>query len=369
MNKTLYFSDTPTQVVNATNLAYQLGHQADLIVYDQFDQAVKYAALLRGKGPFENLWILPKMHELSNWQRRFDLYSVWGSPGGITIPIPFDDYEYFALACPTRVSNRIFAQLPNGTQTLYFEDGTGTYTGNVFRELSYPRMLPDGVPRREWHVEAQRLLLSCLTKRYNVQPSAMYAYRPEVISCKYPWPIKRLDYDSRAIDIFTVEHLLKAAEEFAEKNATVLLFDAPRVAQSDIERMHELAALNDWMEKNGLQFYVKAHPRTKNADLLYENIRLFPDVNWELFSYYVDISDWLLIGQCSSAMLTPRLQFGKRPELLFLKDDHACASRGEEVIRDNIIQCARCSYGDQSDHVTCVNGLEGALERLRLYCA
>lgn len=362
-NKALYFADTPTQVLNVTNLAIQLEEKPDLIIYDQFINAKEYADLLRDTDIFNIVYLLPYIRESKKWQRRREVYTVWFSPKPIGIALDFTQYSTFTIAFPSPITNNICARLNADIKMRYYEDGTGTYCGNVFRSISYAGKNPSTTTPVKLRTRLQKSFLQKLKKGFNPAPTVIYVYNPQILTFTSKCPVKKINFHEKTSQIFCTKQISDYADYCSSiYKRIIIFFDLPRVTPNEINRFSEIQELDKKAKKAGLQLFIKPHPLTPNPEVLYKNLNMFPPINWEIFVSIFDISNWILLGEWSSAMLTPCVMFNKTPQLLFLIGNGLDEDKTNLVLREEIIKATKKAYDQKANLVGTIKDISDAVK-------
>lgn len=361
MKQWLFFADTPLQLYNATLLASSLDRQsakADLIVYSQFNNSDELIDVYKSLGIFRDVIECPSQH-VDTYRGNF-LWSVKIALG--LKKIDFSQvvrrrYDCFALACPAPANYELLVALRRANKQLsvvMYEDGTGSYNGNVFQQPSYFDVPPIAAPNEFWYTHCLRSLLSLRPfrkVRYDIE--ALYVKNPSMIQVAPSIPVKKLESRPEAIKKL-VKMLMPDMPRIPEKGAVIVL-DIPRTNKVSSEEETIDQAIESLI-KAGITPLLREHPRSVKRSVWAPRCRDFSQGFWELICQSdPNIEKCTLIGIASTAQLAPLMEANKKPSLLFLYEI-AHQNGMEEGIYEQaqaMHRLAEKGYGESKGFVSC----------------
>lgn len=324
MEQWLFFADTPLQLYNATLLASSLDPQeakADLMVYNQFDNSDKLIGAYKSLGIFQEVIECPNQN-IEAYRDNF-LWSVKTVLGFKKIDFSqrgIRRYDYLALACPTPANFELLVALRKANKRLsvvMYEDGTGSYNGNVFQQPFYFDVPPIATPNEFWYTHCLRSFLSLRPfgrVRYDIE--ALYVKNPSMMQVAPSIPVKKLEGRPETIKKLAIT-LMPDMPRIPEEGAVIIL-DIPRTSKASPEEK----AIDQTIEaivQLGITPLLREHPRSVKKSIWAPKCHDFSQGFWELICQSdPNIEKCTLIGIASTAQLAPLMEAGKKPSLLFL---------------------------------------------------
>ena len=349
MRRCLFYSDTPLQVFLAALIVQQesdKAYEAEIIVCNQFSGAAEVAEKLR------NLRIFKKVHFISlkndrRYKTKIHFNTLLGRGLGLVSEIKDVKYDCYAIAYSTFVNQNIYVDLSSvnkNIEVVFYEDGLGSYTGNVFNNASYIGIAPKGIVAKTAFARAQNAILKrirgCLG-RYRI--SAMYLREPGLVQYFPECECVEIEFSENAVS--------RASECFNKGNLSrigscgIIVLDGLRNKDTDVAEIAIIDRLLRGCLEKGIGVYIRKHPAsTFNS----EYDKDFVDCSggfWEVECLHLDLEKCMLIGMASTAQLTPAMTYKKLPALLFVNWIEADAS--EAAAR--IYKMARKLYGKKAD--------------------
>ena len=323
MIRWLFFADTPLQLYNSYLIASDIsknGEVADVLVYGQFSDAKSLASVYAQTNRFSTIYICEPQScvdfkDLFLWQ-----LSVCVGKNRLHLQgLPENSYDYYAIACPTPATFDILRTLrkknPN-VKTVFYEDGTGAYNGNIFRQPFYFDKPPDKSLRAVTYVRIIQSLFSIFpNKKILYSPSKLCLKRPELLQYQLTIPCAKIPIDPEAIQ--SLKRVLPPVNNVLPKKQKIIFLDVPRTARENtganiIDHMIEIA------QQLNTPCLLRTHPRSTFASSYSEKCIDFSTGSWELICQTPNIDNAILISVGSSAQLAPFIETGKKPFLVFL---------------------------------------------------
>lgn len=324
MKQWLFFADTPLQLYNATLLASSLDPQegkADLMVYSQFDTSDKLIDVYQSLGIFRDVIEYPSQH-VETYRDNF-LWSVKTVLGLKKIDfsqMALRCYDYLALACPTPANFELLIALRKANKRLsvvMYEDGTGSYNGNVFQQPFYFDVPPIAAPNEFWYTHCLRSVLSLQPfSRVRYDAEALYVKNPNMMQVASSIPVKKLEGRPETIKKLA-KALMPNMPRIPEKGAVIVL-DIPRTSETTPEEKAIDQAIETIVQL-GITPLLREHPRSVKKSIWAPKCHDFSQGFWELICQSdPNIEKCTLIGIASTAQLAPLMEASKKPSLLFL---------------------------------------------------
>lgn len=369
MTNWLFFADTPLQLHNSYLLASSNAGEDnvfDVIIYNQFNDAAELSEVYRQTNCFRFVYLCAE-HHCANFKRRF-LWQLYACLGGNRLNLSYlknAQYDYFAFACPTPATLDVLQTLrkanPN-IQTVLFEDGTGIYNGNVFRQPFYFDKPPDASLRGFPYVRAIQSVLSGLhAKKMLYNPRKLYVKKPELLQYRPNIPCEAIQVVPHIPEPLAC--LAPQNEKLLRNEKKTIILDVPRTEQEN-----EGSQLIDRMILAVQTFdspcYMRAHPRSTLATAYGENCIDISIGSWELLCQTPCLDESILISLGSSAQLAPFIEAGKKPFLIFLyKLAFEQGSRSYEA-HDQIASIAAQGYGIDANRITVPASIDDAVSAI-----
>lgn len=263
--KWLVFADTPLQVYNACCLAQSRPDVlCDLAIYAQFGQHNEYSRIAASTQLFEHIYQILPYAPTTTLQMRLWKIGVYFGSLNIKVPkkIVSSQYEAFAMACPTPATFEMLTLLRNNNpriETVLYEDGTGSYTGNCFRRLTYLDDMPHGVEKDKWYVSIIKKCISVMHRNGSSQyrPTKLYVKKPELVSYDPP-------FDVAALQALSERQNAKFSKDKSVNNnkAEIVLLDVPRGAGDKSTGEKEFDEVANGLLKAEMRIGYRAHPRS-----------------------------------------------------------------------------------------------------------
>lgn len=349
--RSLFFADTPLQVFNATMLAAQLSNTStsDILLVDQFEGCKKIARRLRQSSYFATVYEQKPLSFSSANDRRFKNAGIHLGKRYLNLDYLRDiRYDMLFVACPTPTSNEVLLELRNANpyiSTALYEDGTGSYNGNVLRGVSYIDCLFKGCEPNTLKAEFQVSLFRALGKgRTLYKPQGIYLYRPGNALLEYGFPKRQLVYSDCCAaalkDVFECDASVLEASD-------IVILDSVRQEGEEDSGADTVDSFLSGLSGFHGNVSFKMHPRSLRVPKSAESLALL-DGFWELQCAECDMTDKVLVGVASSAMMSPVTMFGKEPTLVFLFDIVASISDSRKALFRAVYEAALSLYLDKS---------------------
>lgn len=325
--KTLFFADTPLQLYNSFLLASsgELGN-ASVLIYSQFNNAETLAEAYDRMHIFEQIIILDPINTKSYIQTFFwQLQATAGWHRLNLSELKNTYFDSFCLACPTPATMEVLRLLKrknNDLTTYFYEDGTGTYNGNVFKQPFYFERPPAPELKSVNYINAIRKISSLQKKvKYHYKPKTIFVKRPNLMLFNPNIPCKKILIKKNKVN--ELEALLSSPMPKLDE-VRFLIFDVPRsktegfganAIDAIISRCIKSSSGENHSSKT---CYLRNHPRSTERSPFASSCIDFSEGLWELTCQNNDLSNCLLISIGSTAQLAPYIESGKQPPLMLL---------------------------------------------------
>ena len=349
----LFLADTPLQTINCVSIALggvqgERAERHDLVIYGQFSNAQQMYEFALASGAFDNVHLYQGVSSYGRWgQRRALLDVFFGRHCLDEIPEFIGSTEYAAMlfSFPTAVSYDLFSvvRANNPKADVYFyEDGTGTYTGSIFRGLIYPGEAPAGIANRPL-VNVAKKVLKRVSSAYRPYPvKRLYVKCPALLQSDYGLDVVEFKLNRGAL---AYEGL--APSELSERLASVdLLYLEPPEADNCFDANLELER---YICESGFGLGVRKHPRTLRSCPGDMAVADCTGGLWESLCGAVDEDRCVLVGPASSAMVSPAVEYGLMPKIIFL--DHMEGIRKDVAQADLVVEMVRAVYRGREELV------------------
>ena len=323
----LLFSDTPLQVLNAA--VFSLSDvpdedNVDIVISSQFADASTLSDQLRDSQIFDNVYLF----KAYDWADKFEMRSrqlllLLGLGERCLCKVGNLAYDYFGFACPCPTA---FAVLKRETkrnsdiETFLYEEGTGSYNGNIFRRIGYVDESPEGVaPTKGIVAFAKRILRLLPDRMVRYNPKAIYVKRPDLLRYRPRFTVRQLGGKLRFDAGLSKLSQCRAFSPIELPDDAIVFFEPPRTALEGGEDIRVFDQLEQSLSNDGIEFYVREHPRTidgSNRELA--GCHLANGGMWEVTCRVNNLSNCMLVGICSTAQLSPCIESGAEPQLVFL---------------------------------------------------
>lgn len=375
--KTLLFADTPLQLYNSFLLTVsRIIGDVDLLIYAQFRDAKKLAQIYSELDVFDSVFFISPVKTESYTQTfLWQLKATSGKNKLDLSKISSIRYDCFGLACPTPATMEVLLCLKRRNKeltTFFYEDGTGTYNGNVFKQPFYFEKPPSLKLESVNYINLLRRFTSFFKKvPFHYNPSAIYVKQPSLVTFTSNIPYKKIPINKEKTQ--KLESLLPSPKSKIEK-AAFLIFDVPRGKTEnfgantvDTIICNCLKTISE-SQNNSEICYLREHPRSTERSPYANACVDFSGGLWELICQNTDFTQCLLVSIGSTAQLAPYIESGTKPPLLLLyriafqeSDQHY--QLGEEVLR-----LAEKAYGDRfEDLVRAPDTINEALNIIKKY--
>lgn len=323
----LCIAETPWQVLVAGNVFSMQGVEHDsctLVVYAKFPDASGLAGRAAGSGIFDEVVLLP--------QKKGEARTLYGVRGiaSVTIGARSAKARYMAalpelagrrfdvLACAGVTSLTLAAKRFSvvGGYTVFFDDGTGSHTGAVFRAFSfldYAFLAPQArakTVRDRIKLVAKRPIYGAFS-RARFDPREIWLVAPtQADADRYSAPVRSID---------VAEGLVLADVASMERASLECVYLALPRDVSERAKRCEARVIDDLIAKFGAGFAVKVHPRGDAPDPK-DGLNLLPEGEpWEeMVASGLVGGGTVLVAGFSTAQMTPKDVFGLEPRLVFL---------------------------------------------------
>lgn len=382
----LYLADTPIQVTNCIALAsgyFRPGQtQADsetlvsyLVIYAAFSDSERFFELAVKSAVFEEVYLLEdSRHENSKLGLRLNLLrAVLGDYQARDFPrwVSSVRFDWIGLSSFTLLhfcALSLARKLNPDIKIFMFEDGTGSYNGEVFRcSAYYFEALPKKVPELSAVVKKKRRLARFLFgKRASCNLNCIYVKHPALISYTPPCDVRSFSI-APLLDIAGVEAFAPELQLPRNQGLSVLFLEPPRGAFDQVE-LSALDSLMKSLDERGIWFGRRAHPRSRREG---ERLSRCVDVSegqWELICHRSAFKRVVLVGQVSTTMLSPVMEAGEKPYLMFLHHLSRTSGPGDSEVQRQIIELISKLYGKDDSRIIIPESLDEASSILLNLC-
>ena len=362
----LYICDTPYQLMNVLNIAMHKQDSAErtLFIVDQFRNARKLALNIEKTGLFRRVCVLLK--EDARLLRRGTIRNIrsmlcWLLPmrfmkarfadGSMSEAQLAGTFDRVYASVLTRVVSAMLKLNP-GAEFVIYDDGSGSYSGNVIRDTYSRLSLLFG---RIFRVGA-----------YVCRPSKLLVNNTEMCrSVAVPkdriFPLPEIDGVFAALcrEVFGVSRT---------EGRRVVWLSQP------IDGVKGVAEARDITRSFLLPYRdkvtVRMHPRDNDAEFYRDFDVDNGNDMWELRLLELgdDADDLILIGAYSTAQINPKLLFGKEPTCVFLCNLNTEYPQGKLASINQNIDDLRKSYSNPEKIYVpkTTDELKSVLEKLSL---
>lgn len=301
----------------------------DVVIWDQFSSARNLCNRLQTQGLFTHVECIdapyPEYNHLgltyvADMLFRKDSHESWYR--GLSPILGSSDYDVLMIGAVSRFSlDAKRYNAPSG-MTYFFDDGTGTRSGSIFRGFScfdfasFCYATSAGL-RGVLKNIAKRICTVAVGRKGRFGIQRLFAFEPASLGVELH---QALDIESLTVDgneQLIQELFLKGVREELPLPKNIffsLPHDAPdyMLAREDEILSELMSELTD--------VAIKVHPRRDPSDFEHYGCRIIgADIMWEALVASSDVeSDVTLIGFVSSAQVHPKLIFGQEPHLVFL---------------------------------------------------
>lgn len=344
----LYICDTPYQVLNALNIAYHKKDSVEKILFieNQFRTAKNLAERAEKTGIFRSVYLLRRdeIKFMPFGFKRLTLQMMLNLAPKLYMRVRLKDYSgecesvfekpfttvYTAMAVRSVTA---MIRLNSEVEVIFFEDGTGSYSGNVI-------------------TKGKGKIYDFLYKVFHIgtsvcRPSALFVNNIKMCSSItvpkdriFPLPEMDngfIDFCSKIFDVNDVS---------TEERNSVFWLSQPSddTPGADEARGKIRACLLPYKDK----ITVRMHPRDNDAEYYRDFTVDYGHDMWELsiLSKKDRADSLILIASYSSAQINPKILFDMEPVLIFLNHLNASTSHEEYDRVDGQIEDMRKAYRD-----------------------
>ena len=338
-----FVCDTPYQVLTAVNLYwtsfYAKKQIADLYIVDQFKDAKNIYTKIEKEKLFDNVYFLSREENrfMPTGMKRYlkVAYSYLNPANAVRNQSneikPHDlknKYDKIFSSVMTCFVSALVKMNKNAEFNL-FDDGMGSYSGDIVKSgggFAYK-------------------IFSKITKTGACAERASHLYVNNKDMCR-----------SQAAD--TICQIPKMSQEFLQIADRIFSVEKSSCVSKNIiflsQPSNGLKSLEDDMQNliNTLYLYkdkimVRLHPRETDYDkyrgFQIDNSREF----WELKVSKMDMQDMVLIGDYSTAQITPKLLFDKEPWLLMTYHLAITYTEEEKASFDKVVSDVKAHYNEK----------------------
>lgn len=318
----LFTVSTPLQLYYASVIVLEKLKQtdnADLLLTEQFPNAYEISQKLVRLGLFSNIHVCrTKFTQAEFYSMQLNAYL--GRSKYLPETLKMEHYDYFAISMPAAVNSSIYLGLkktnPN-ISVILFEDGTGTYNGEVFRNASYLGSIPVGIPEPSLRTKLYRAVFGRLPKKLNsYTPSMIIVRQPKLLTYKPSFPIEKATPHLDKHKDISLCFGQVPSKTIAPKS--IIFIDPARTEGEAIGSQDAIDNLIEHSSKLKASIFIREHPRTTIST---SKKSLGSDLTgglWETFVIEHDLSSCLLVGYGSTAQLAPAMEDAGKPALLLL---------------------------------------------------
>ena len=358
MRRCLFFATTSVQVVNAIAIARQLAQTQDasswLLINALFDDVDEHVDLARRSGAFREVGVVCLTTPVSRLRRGMRVVRVCcgpirrGSLPAWLFETRFDWFAVASLAVSACEVSGVVSKNNRDVKTALFEDGSGTYDGNVFTIGAFDAFFgepPHGAVAPAGASALKRRVKGLLYgRRCDLDIAQVWAKRPDLLAWESPWPVMRFSLDA-VLDIEGACALAPRLEPLGAGAAGIIILEPPR-GTSSIVSTDPVDAVMSALGEVGLPFMRRAHPSSVRTPSLPECATDVSGGSWELICHRNSLEDAVLVGVGSSSMLSPFVECGERPHLVFLHRMLPCDTSMNLAQQEKFMSVAARAYAD-----------------------
>jgi hypothetical protein len=326
-------ADTPFQVLVSTMIfaspeAEKYG-AVDLVLMDQFNGCESYARLARESGLFRTVAVVPRYYgESSHFGTSYLLNSTFragrarrafDAAVGHAVDGP---YDVLYCSCSTQLSLDAKKYLVPSGETVFYDDGTGSHSGGVFKAFScFDRNAskPDLNRSATERVKAAVRNIVChampASWTYNVSKMLLVNPSEETKRRLAPYRVEAVQVPANMGELFS--SMVPADVFDAYKRAKFIYFTLPGNVSEQALAI-EMDIVRELQAAHGLDLSIKVHPRRPASDFNGMGLDVLPDANWEILLFMGAISDGTTLGAvCSTTQYAPKLLMDLEPRCEF----------------------------------------------------
>ena len=314
----LFFCDTPLQVYYAALIVFSSQQEclADLVICRQFNNAEKLEKRIYKSNIFQHVYHVSPANpkDLNAVQLKMFLgRSVKQYEIGEGV-----HYDEFFLSYPTYINTCIYInarkQNPN-LQVCFYDDGIGSYSGEVFRNAAYLGEIPDGVRKPSFRVMLYRAFFGNLPIKNRYKIKKMYVRCPRLVAFDPKFPIYPIcsadDATAKLVQVFNI------SKQRIPSHAALIL-DTAR-GQDNLGAADEVIdTIIAFVLHLKRVCILRRHPRASLLSKYHAECLDYSMGLWELICTDNSFEETILIGVGSTAQLSPAIESNKYPTLIFL---------------------------------------------------
>lgn len=352
----LFVASTPLQLYYASSIVLEKLHSndtADLLLTDQFPDASSISLRLIENKVFSKLHYCKSSFSL-RYLRMMQLMAYLGKSFYHPESLKQMLYDYLVLSMPAAPNSSIYFYLKSNNpsiKVIFFEDGSGTYSGEVFKSPAFLGKIPQGICNLSSRALLYRKIFGIIPKRINsYNPVKMLVRQPQLITYKCDFPVEKVTLsESNCNRVFSC--FKPVNNEKAIKSNSVIFIDPARTPNEAIKQFDVIDDLIQTASKLKTSIFLREHPRTT----IHSNYQhLCTDLSgglWESFARKTDLSSCLLVGIGSTAQFAPAMENHQKPALLFLYKLFFNENDPTYSHYERIIKIAKQLYGSDSNHL------------------
>ena len=368
----LFFADTPLQMYNAALISSKLvkqGNHASLLVYDQFAQASELAEIYEKTSVFDEIEVVANcvIHEYRQ-QLIWQIKSRFGKKILAIKEILNTPYDHLAIACPSPETFEVFQRLRARNKKLrvsFYEDGTGSYNGAVFKTVysfDKPPLIDENEPPRIHQIRA--FVNKLHLKSFLYQPERLFLKNPKLLAPGINIPTSKIDPEQSFLG--TLEAAFASEPLNLPPGKNIIVLDTARYQEPNPET-NAIDSLLEQIVNLGASPFLRKHPRSVTSSRCAKDCQDLSGGFWELFcrKESATLSDALLMSIGSTAQLSPIIESGAKPYLMFLYK--LAFSEADPLFKtyEYTVRIAQDCYDTDSDRILVPRTCKEAEEQIK----
>lgn len=374
MQRWLFFADTPLQAYNASLIASGLkeqGHHSSLLIYDQFARASDLAATYEKTSIFDSIEVVANCPIFEYRQQlAWQIGSRFGKKRLSIGTILDAHYDHFAIACPTPATFEVFQRLRTRNKKLrvsYYEDGTGSYNGAVFKTVysfDKPPLVDKNEPPRIHQIRA--FVNKLHLKSFLYQPERLFLKNPKLLAPGINIPTSKIDPEQSFLG--TLEAAFASEPLNLPPGKNIIVLDTARYQEPNPET-NAIDSLLEQIVNLGASPFLRKHPRSVTSSRCAKDCQDLSGGFWELFCQKeaATLSGALLISIGSTAQLSPIIEGNAKPYLMFLYKLAFSETNPLFKTYEYTVHIAQNCYGADSDRILVPRSPEEAKDQIRAF--
>ena len=353
----LFYADTPLQLYLSARIALtelSAGDEAEVMVCEQFPHAYKQADCLVKEGIFDKAHFCKPF---GSRKRSFKAQakSFLGMTDFDPRTITHERFDRLAVSIFLDITMSLAVGLRKANpdlEVILYEDGTGAYDGEAFQSSVYLGDLPDGIRPRNRRAKMTRFLSKLMPMKPNAfTPSLLLLREPEAFPFTTPFPVRKIGS--------TPETAARVAHCFNDKplptlKPGIIFLDSPRTPLEHIQDHSAFDKLIKYCHDQRFVCQLREHPRTQKQSIYADLCEDCSESLWESLCRQPAVSESVLVSAGSTAQITPFLETGKKPRLLFIYQLLLEPSNPYIPIYAEIVELAKRLYGyETADRLIC----------------